>query len=372
MPDNEEADTSTPQSVTVLEPLETEYRTWKIERRRRLQILASVLPATFALVLLMIRFAVLSQKEYFYSPLTRYLFFMSDPLSLFILFGVSLFGLAMLYLQTGFKRITREQVALHRYDDELNSMRRQLETRQSENLEIRRLTEQLTNAEQFATPSALSPEAEAKLVDEVERKIRNLAAENVISELKAAVQERASKERWLSDVSNRFQDSFARLSKEVRALGNRGNLNLALGTSTTVVGLMLLGYFVVLASRDITESKLLVVRFIPRLSLVAFIELFAYFFLRLYKSSLAEIKYFQNEITNMELKAVSVFVAAQMANSDALEGTIGAFANVERNRILEKGQTTVELRRAEVEAVDIRDGLKEVIGLLKLAGKGSA
>jgi len=39
------------------------------------------------------------------------------------------------------------------------------------------------------------------------------------------------------------------------------------------------------------------------------IELFAYFFLKLYKSDLSEIKYFQNELTNVEMRYAAVRLA---------------------------------------------------------------
>ena len=95
------------------------------------------------------------------------------------------------------------------------------------------------------------------------------------------------------------------MRSEVSALSRRGNLNLSLGIATTIIGLIILGYFV-LEIDSIPEDKMaFIAHFIPRLSLVVLIEVFAYFFLKLYKSSLSEIKYFQNEMTNAEAKVGS-------------------------------------------------------------------
>jgi hypothetical protein len=50
-----------------------------------------------------------------FGPFNRPLRLMGEPIFLITLFGISLFGLAMMYLQTGFKRISKEQMALHGY-----------------------------------------------------------------------------------------------------------------------------------------------------------------------------------------------------------------------------------------------------------------
>ena len=55
----------------------------------------------------------------------------------------------------------------------------------------------------------------------------------------------------------------------------------------------------------------------PRLTLSIFIEFFSFFFLRLYKTGISEIKYFQNELTNAELKFIAVEKAIMTEKDDA-------------------------------------------------------
>lgn len=89
-----------------------------------------------------------------------------------------------------------------------------------------------------------------------------------------------------------------------------------LGILTTVTGLSILGYYVFHAQPSGQDPWLFTTHFLPRLTLVVFIEIFAYFFLRLYKSSLTEIKYFQNEMTNIEAKFIALYIALESDNQE--------------------------------------------------------
>ena len=93
-------------------------------------------------------------------------------------------------------------------------------------------------------------------------------------------------------VGSNFEQTISRLREELYSLGKRSNLNLALGVVTTVTGLSILGVFVLSRTTEMKEVLDFVKHFVPRISLVIFIEIFAYFFLRLYKDTLSEIKYF--------------------------------------------------------------------------------
>jgi hypothetical protein len=85
------------------------------------------------------------------------------------------------------------------------------------------------------------------------------------------------------------------------------------------------------------------------MSLVVFIEIFAFFFLRLYRSSLDEVKYFQNELTNVEMRLVALEAALVLGHSGALDTTINQLARTERNSILKKGESTVDLEKLRAE-----------------------
>jgi len=155
-----------------------------------------------------------------------------------------------------------------------------------------------------------------------------------------------------------FRQTSSRLESEVQNLAKRGNVNLVLGISTTLTGLGVLGYSVF----DAPEVKTIIdiaSHFIPRLSLVILIEVFAYFFLKLYKQSLSEIKYFQNEITNIESKYLGLQLAVNSGKEDSVQKVIDSLIATERNFVLEKGQSTVELEKN-------RQELKQSSELIKI------
>jgi hypothetical protein len=160
-----------------------------------------------------------------------------------------------------------------------------------------------------------------------------------------------------------------RLLTEVERLAWRNNINLAFGLLSTGTGLWLL-YSTVFSLKatetpDLTHFSM---SYIPRLTLVIFVEIFAYFFLGLYKKGLADIKYFQNEITNIESKAVALDAALYTNNSDVISRVIEKISDTERNHILEKGQTTVELEVAKSEKASLLHLIKILPNITKVFG----
>jgi hypothetical protein len=73
---------------------------------------------------------------------------------------------------------------------------------------------------------------------------------------------------------------------------------------------------------------------------------------------LADIKYFQNEMTNVESKTLALRTAIEQNNKEMLKAAVAALALTERNYILKKDETTVDLQRAKAE----REGFTEMTG----------
>jgi len=235
--------------------------------------------------------------------------------------------------------------------------------------EIEKLKEELylLNSKIKKTPEIMDEDQKQNLIAHLKEELTAATASEVLEEVKEQANRRFAVEAWIGQVSAQFEDSVRRLNAEVSAQGRRGNLNLVLGILTTVSGLVLLGYFVINLEPSKAEANYVdfVRHFIPRLSLVGFVELFAYFFLRLYKASLAEIKYFQNELTNVESKAIALGAALNTQKESTISDTIISLTKTERNRILQKGETTPELESAKIEAGSISDIAKEVVALVK-------
>lgn len=166
----------------------------------------------------------------------------------------------------------------------------------------------------------------------------------------------------------------ARLSEEISLLNRKGNIYIGLGTTITI-GAGLILYFTVQdivslydsesgnAVASLTISDLFSVG--ARISIVVFIEIFAYYYLRLYQSIREDIKFYQNEVTNIEMKLLSM----EFAETDEAKNLVSSeLAKVERNFILSKKQTTVELEKRKSDITIMNEtsrGLTELVSAIK-------
>jgi len=104
-------------------------------------------------------------------------------------------------------------------------------------------------------------------------------------------------------------------------------------------------------------------QYISRISIVFLIEIFAFFFLRLYSQTLGELRYTHNEITNIEMKIVGLQIAIAVQDKKGLTAAIENAIKTERNFILDKGKTTVDLERYRRDV----DYVAQTVGSLKEA-----
>lgn len=198
-------------------------------------------------------------------------------------------------------------------------------------------------------------EDRAKMVADLQNRLQQEASASLLEQLRQSYDKHQSRAERQHAVEKQCTQTIERLREELYALSRRGNLNLSIGIITTISGLVLLGSFVIgnslisINKSSPTTLDAFLIEFIPRVSLVLLIEVFAYFFLSLYKSTLSEIKYFQNEITSIEAKFMALRIAAQSDAPEHIASAIEYLAKIERNFILNKDQTTVDLERARIE-----------------------
>jgi hypothetical protein len=153
-----------------------------------------------------------------------------------------------------------------------------------------------------------------------------------------------------------------RLNIEIGELGRRGNINLVIGILTTIVGVSILIYVVYTTIGDAEDfGWKSAVHTILRVSIALFIQTFAYFFLRLYKTSLEDIKYYQNEITNVESKGLAFKTVVDLKNEPLMKLAVDALIKTERNFVLKKGDSTLGLERERLEKNDVLELVKEAM-----------
>ncbi|WP_155639308.1 hypothetical protein [Burkholderia territorii] len=151
-----------------------------------------------------------------------------------------------------------------------------------------------------------------------------------------------------------------RLSNAIKNLQRRANINLVFGIVLSLLGVYLLWQALSSPARgdsvwDFARS------YLPRLSLVLIIEIFSYFFLNLYKSSLSETRYYQNELTNISSRRLSLVCALEIEDKKTLSTVVADLSKTERNNILSKGQSTFELERVKLES----ESSKNLTGLVE-------
>lgn len=278
-------------------------------------------------------------------PVSLLLFFFypefSDFVQVYAILGViaATVGFAIIrYLETGFKVGSSPELASIHYKAELQQFKREMETR-------------LSHAEGQVELSSLniSDSQRTDLVLRLRKSIEESAKGKILDEIRDSLRENQAQQKLNSELEDRYEYTIRRFNLELAALSRRGNLNLGLGIITAVAGIVLLGLFVQTIKSSSGAGLAFIENFVPRVSLVILIEVFAYFFLRLYSTSLMEIKYFQNEITNVEAKFVALKVATHTGDEKIVGEVISQLAQTERNYILQKGQTTVDLERSRMD-----------------------
>lgn len=205
-----------------------------------------------------------------------------------------------------------------------------------------------------------SEDEREKVISSAIESLHKESIEPLLAEIKEGLADAEAEKK----VELRVAAIKSRITQEMVDLRKRGNLNLMLGMTTTFAGLLFLGYSVVVSEKVIDYAEM-VAYFLPRISLVLFVELFAYFFLRLYKQSLDEIKYFQNELTNIDSRCLALEVGMMAGDKELRKLAVQELARTERNFVLSKGQTTVELERermANQAAVNIVNSIKKMTG----------
>ncbi len=141
-------------------------------------------------------------------------------------------------------------------------------------------------------------------------------------------------------------------------------MNLIIGVLTTISAIVVLGYIVFAADINSQDWKVNIPNYLLRLSLAIFIEFFSFFFLRLYRANLNEIKYYQNEITNIESKFVALEFSLLLRDKEAIRTTIQQLSRTERNFVLKKGESTVDLEKSRIDNHEFKELTDAITGAI--------
>ncbi|WP_277757991.1 hypothetical protein [Pseudomonas sp. A34-9] len=281
------------------------------------------------------------------------------PVALLITSGLAF---SFVYLQSGGTRVSSDHSIASLSDASLTKASKMFEVLERRSREVAERFDLLDKKLGDAESARVLTDAEREKVVEGAISFASSDAMKEVFEREASRFEQGLKDNLgLERLTLSSRGSIERLKREISDLRLRSNTNLLLGMAITAGGLWLLWSTVsmvdasellkALASEGAESNskflKNLILPIVPRVLLVLFVEVFAYFFLRLYRNGLSEIKYFQNELTNVESKLAAIEFAYVTKNQAALKTAIEALSRTERNFVLEKGQTTVELEKAK-------------------------
>ncbi|EFF9216496.1 hypothetical protein BKZ64_002694, partial [Escherichia coli] len=206
--------------------------------------------------------------------------------------------------------------------------------------------------------------SDAERADFIERAKKKIAGEMIINASESLKKEMQHIKEQLS-INEHYEDMVYRIKKEIDRLNRRGGANLGIGASIAFFGIAYLGY--VVSKQTVTTDVInYLIHMLPRISFVLVIEVFAYFFLKLYKNGFDEVKYFQNELTNIEAKVLAIKFLKDVKNEDLMAEVIKNLMTTERNFILSKGQTTVALEKEKIKGLEDKNALSIIKELIKL------
>lgn len=153
-----------------------------------------------------------------------------------------------------------------------------------------------------------------------------------------------------------------KIKNQIERLIKNANLNLIIAISTAIIGILIISTSILLQEKGYANIVEVVSYYIPRLSTMIIIEFISFFFLKLYKSNLEDIKYFQNEITNLDFKLASFKAALISKDPELLKIVADTFTKTDRNAVINKNN--VDESSNQTVLTDINSVLQKILKLI--------
>jgi hypothetical protein len=216
-----------------------------------------------------------------------------------------------------------------------------------------------------AIPSPKDPQVQAAYIDSISHTISGVIKE-ALDNLQTDSKRLQFAQQGVS-IKSRLED-------EIEALGKRGRVNMTIGAIFAFAGIAALGYFALWSGAEYKTVEDLGIKFFPRITFVLLVEIFSYFFLNLYRHSIFEIKYFQNEMTNVESRTLALQGCLLTGDVSTASKICEQLAKTERNFVLKKGEVSLHEREIELYSKTEKSfvqNFKEIAGALGLENRKS-
>jgi len=199
----------------------------------------------------------------------------------------------------------------------------------------------------------------------VNETVKNYTLDKLIGDLKSKFTEDLENTAKLNLLNDDFKVIIDRFRYEIERLRRNATVNLFIGVPTTAGAIVVLVITLWEDTKDYDIDSYLL-HIIPRITLSIFIELFSFFFLKMYRRQFEEIKYYNNELTNIELKIMAVKTALTH-NSDSRDRVIDNLVATERNFILKKDESTAEIKKFNIEMASSNKAIEALTGIFQKA-----
>ncbi len=162
------------------------------------------------------------------------------------------------------------------------------------------------------------------------------------------------------EVKKNFERIQDRINSEINSLNRKSNVNLGIGVTTTFAAILILFYAnYIMVDKEFTDWQQFFFFFIPKVSIAIFLEIFSFYFLAIYKANLNEIKYYQNELSDIDFKNM-VYQSALLTENYNVEELGNKLITSNRNSILKGDELTIDLKRTQVENELLKDFLNKM------------
>lgn len=209
---------------------------------------------------------------------------------------------------------------------------------------MKQLGELIRNNASPKVSVAIGAEIKGEIVDGLIATARDSLSSFIRQETFKAAAERNIKDTQFTEISKEFQSVILGYKQEMAGWRRNANINLIIGLACAIGGILVMWQtliYIQLAIQSDGNSPINwndFYRFVARFGLVILIESVAFFFLKLYREDRAMIRYFRNEITNLESRALALKTSITFAQPDNLGKLLIALMATERNFVLKKGE----------------------------------
>lgn len=199
-----------------------------------------------------------------------------------------------------------------------------------------------SSLEQGKLESVLSDSERSEIISNISSTVDSHLNESLLSKIEEKYGSAVHHDKLSVHAEEALTGTISRLKEYAEDLSSKASVNLAYGIGATIgaIGILILVLFNASAPDNASNIDT-VFYYTSRLFLVLLVQGVSIFFLSLYKTTLNNILYINNEITNYEAKRDSLAVTLKLGDKETTSAMLASLSATERNFTLKKGETSI-------------------------------